>query len=253
MSPLWRDELRVVLYPRRLVLCRLTGVLRRRLLARSIVDVEDNPVRRLGELAASPEFRDCRLVVILSGAYVRYRVLPWNAALASESEWLAYAQHEFGAVLGNVAAGWRICLSDAGSRMPRFACAAEVDVLDALGAIPRIASIRPGLAAAFNARRREFVQPSGWFVLQDATRLTLALFVAGVWMLTRNRQLPPHWELALPDMLDREHLIAGLEKVSWVFIHSESVVSSLQDRYQVADVTLPRDADPELRPFAMAL
>ena len=147
---------------------------------------------------------DSKLEVVLSNHLLRYAVLPWSAALASEDEWMAYARHVFAATYGAEAAGWRIRICDGGRGKSRVACAADAALLDAIAAVERVVSIEPHLVAAFNARRDEFGNEPGWFVLHEPGRLTLALLAEGEWKLLRNRQAPADWRDRLEDLLYRE-------------------------------------------------
>jgi hypothetical protein len=59
-------------------------------------------------IAALPEvlknYRNQDASVVLADQFVRYALLPWNAALKSDAEWVALALHRFGALPGAPAA-----------------------------------------------------------------------------------------------------------------------------------------------------
>ncbi len=150
-----------------------------------------------------------KLEVVLSNHLVRYAVLPWSAALATDDEWDAYARHVFAGTYGADAANWRVRICDGGRGRNRVACAIDAALLDALVAVERVVSIQPHLMAAFNARRREFGEHPGWFVLHEPGRLTLCLAAGGEWKLLRNRQAPENWRDSLHDLLHRELLASG--------------------------------------------
>jgi len=168
---------------------------------------------------------DAKLDVVLSNHLLRYAVLPWSAALATEDEWIAYAQHVFGSTYGAAAAGWRIRICDGGRGHTRIACAADAALLDAIAAVERVASIQPHLMAAFNARRREFGAEPGWFVLQEPGRLTLGLISGGEWKLVRNRQAPDGWRDSLNELLHRETAASGAAACSRIVLHSGLAVA----------------------------
>jgi hypothetical protein len=151
-----------------------------------------------------------RLEVVLSNHLVRYALLPWSPALASEREWMAYAQHVFAGTYGADASAWRIRVCDGGRGRSRVACAADAALLDAITAVERVVSIQPHLMAAFNAHRGEFGAEPGWFVLHEPGRLTLGLVADGEWKLLRNRQAADDWRDSLPDLLHRETAAGGV-------------------------------------------
>ena len=47
--------------------------------------------------ASWPSRRHYEVSVVLADQFVRYALLPWNAALKSDEQWLALARHRFGA------------------------------------------------------------------------------------------------------------------------------------------------------------
>lgn len=151
-----------------------------------------------------------RITVVLSSHLVRYAVLPWSATLSGESEWMAFARHSFAATYGDAAASWSVRLCPTGRRKPRVACAVEASLLDALGALKNVVSVQPALMAEFNARRREFGEAPGWFVVRERGRLTVGLVAELEWKLVRVRQAQEDWRTRLPDLLAREAAIAGL-------------------------------------------
>jgi hypothetical protein len=236
VSRLWRSEERVGLCPDRLVL------------ASSIRPVEHDPAAELRELPG-----DSKLAVVLSNHFVRYAVLPWSAALASEQKWLAYARHTFTSTYGSAAAGWQIRVCATGRRQPCLATAVDASLIESLSANPRVVSIEPYLIASFNARARAFGERTAWFVLQEPGRLTLSLFAGGAWKLVRVRQAARGWRDSLADVLDRELAACGEPDCDHAFAYSEEALPERLGRYRVADVTLPRGASPDARPRAMAL
>lgn len=150
------------------------------------------------------------LEVILSNHLVRYTVLPWSAALSTERDWMAYAEHIFTSTYGARAAGWRIRICDAGRRRARVACAVEATLLNSIAAMPRVVSIQPHLMSAFNTRRGEFDKDPGWFVLHERGRLTLGLVADGEWKLLRNRAAREDWRETLADLIQRETTASGV-------------------------------------------
>lgn len=153
---------------------------------------------------------DGALEVILSNHLVRYTVLPWSAALSTDRDWMAYAEHTFRSTYGARAKGWSIRICDAGRRRARVACAVNATLLDSIAAIPRVVSIQPHLMNAFNAQRGEFDRAPGWYVAYEPGRLTLGLVADGEWKLLRNRAARDDWRETLADLIRRETAASGV-------------------------------------------
>jgi len=157
-----------------------------------------------------------RLAVILSHHFVRYALLPWNAALQSEDAWRAYAEHRLAAIYGAPAAPWALRVAATAPRGARIACAVEQALIDALqtklrerGVRP--ASVQPHLMAAFNRSRRRLRGASCWLVVAEAGRLALALIERGAWRSLRSRRVDARWREALPQLIAREGALLGEE------------------------------------------
>lgn len=170
-------------------------------------------------LAALPEmlknYRDQDAAVVLADQFVRYALLPWNAALKSEAEWVALAQHRFSALHGAPAAEWQIKVTETAPRGARLACAVERELVSGLAeqfvaAGVRLVSVQPFLVAAFNRIRRTVGNGSCWIVVEERGRLTLALIQHGQWLAIRARRSDARWRNLLPEILEREAAFLGL-------------------------------------------
>lgn len=170
-------------------------------------------------LAALPEvlknYRNQEAAVVLADQFVRYALLPWNAALKSEAEWVALAQHRFGALHGAPAAEWQIKVTETAPRGARLACAVERELIAALAeqfvaAGVHLASAQPFLVAAFNRIRKQVGNGSCWIVVEERGRLTLALIQRGEWLAIRARRSDDRWRGLLPEILERETAFLGL-------------------------------------------
>ena len=196
--------------------------------------------------------RNARVHVVLSNHYVRYAVLPWSKALASDDDWQAFALHSFQSTYGaGVAANWHIKVSRAGAKRARVASAVDASLVDALRDVPGVASIRPYLMNAFNVRRRSLGKGTWWFVLQEAGRLVISRLVNGEWQLIRRRRAGADWKEALPQLLDRELLAE--QRPDAVAICSEEEVAGATGDFRLVDLTLPPGASADMRPHVMAL
>lgn len=226
MSPLRRDELRVGLSHDRLVVARFERGLRRMLVDELVHPVNGNQVERLKELA-----QGCEVFVVLSSYLVRYQLLAWSAGLASEEEWLAFAQHRFASTYGDGAKAWEIRVSGAPKGRARVASAMDRCLLESLREIPGVVSVQPYLMAAFNAYRQALPSAS-WLVLHEPGRFTIGLIVDDAWKAVRTRQAPARWRESLPDLLEREASATG-EQCDHLAMHSEDPIPSHVGRYRV--------------------
>lgn len=175
--------------------------------------------------AALGERAPRRLTVILSHHFLRYALLPWNAALQSEEAWRAYAEHRLAAIYGAPAAPWVLRVAATAPRGARIACAVEQALIDALQAKlrergVRLASVQPHLMAAFNRSRRRLRGASCWLVVAEAGRLALALIERGAWCSLRTRRAGEDWREALPALLAREGALLGREAPRPPFVAS---------------------------------
>jgi hypothetical protein len=174
-------------------------------------------------LAALPEvlksYRNQEAAVVLADQFVRYALLPWNAALKSEAEWVALAQHRFGALHGAPAAEWQVKVTETAPHGARLACAVERVLISGLAeqfvaAGVHLASAQPFLVAAFNRLRsgvRNIVGNGNcWIVVEERGRLTLALIQRGEWLAIRARRSDDRWRGLLPEILEREAAFLGL-------------------------------------------
>jgi len=157
--------------------------------------------------------------IILADQFVRYALLPWSDTLKTHEQWLGLARHRFSAVHGPGAADWEIKFAETAPSGPRLACAVDRSLVDALtaaadAATVRLVSVQPFLVAAFNRLRAKVIGPAGscWLVVEEPGRLTLALFLRGVWATIRSRRADWRWRRVLPEILGRESAFLGLEE-----------------------------------------
>jgi hypothetical protein len=155
--------------------------------------------------------------VILADQFVRYALLPWSDTLKTHEQWLSLARHRFCAIHGPIANEWEIKFAETAPSGPRLACAVDRELVEELGsrffsAGVRLASVQPYLVAAFN-RVRHMTGGSCWMVIEEPGRLTLALFLRGVWVAIRSRRADEHWRRVLPEIIERESGFLGLDEV----------------------------------------
>lgn len=162
------------------------------------------------------ELKDKEASVVLADRFVRYALLPWSDTLKTHEQWLGLARHRFTSIHGPVAAEWEIKFAETAPSGPRLACAVDRGLIDELGVRAtahqvRLASVMPFLVAAFN-KVRDMTGGSCWLVVEEPGRLTLALFLKGVWVAIRSRRADERWRRVLPEILSREAAFLGLEE-----------------------------------------
>lgn len=233
MSLPWRDELRIGVCPKRLVLARYRRAPLRRLIETSVLPVTGDLALETAKVAAK-----AGVTIVLSSELLRYALLPWTPTLRSTAEWRDYAQHAFSSTYGEAANAWEVHFCSTGYRRARLAIAVDASLLRSLRALPGVVSIQPHLMAAFNARRRALRRRNAWLVLQEDGRLTLALVKNGDWQVVRSRRTHGEWQPALQELLDRETAATPGSGCDDVLLCAESPAPSRLGRYRVTDLGL---------------
>ena len=269
MSPMWRDRLRIGLCPDRLILAAWRRGLRPALGRKEVIPIEggteaagwQRAVEALGSALTSVVARPCDVTVVLSNHFVRYALLPWNAALKTGAEWHALARHQFEGVHGQ-AAGWDLKVALTGARGARIACAVETGLLEALeqkigGSGLKglaLASVQPYLMAAFNRIRSRIGREPCWLLIVEPGCMAMALLESGAWRALRNRRIDAGWRTALPGLLERESALLGLEEpCRRIVVHAhEEADAELPGEFHLRDLTLEVFGRDE-RALAMAL
>lgn len=117
----------------------------------------------------------------LSSHFLRFALLPFSAALATDRERAAFARLELEAIHGERVAGWTLSLDDAPLGAAAPVCAVDTALLEALRAAGQRAgltlrAIRPAFAAALQIQRGRDRAPRYGFAFAEAGRVTLALY-----------------------------------------------------------------------------
>jgi hypothetical protein len=185
-----------------------------RLLLRLVPQAGETPVeafeRQLEALAPS---RSTRITCALGGDVVRWRVVPWNDALAKPSQRQALAESCFADAYGEIAKGWDVRLQHGSFGRATLACAVDAGLPDRLDAAARerglrLVSVQPSLMLAHNGVRKHLVEELFWFVWCEGPWRTL-LLMSGREPL-QLKQVPASGE-ALSRCLDREWFALGME------------------------------------------
>jgi len=223
VSLLWRNHLRISLCAERLVLAGYARGLRAGKPRGEVlpVQVQPNAEEWRGAVDALPQalraYGNHDVSVVIADQFVRYVLLPWNAALKSAEQWMALARHRLTAVHGAAAAGWDIKLTETAPMGPRLACAADRELIQELSAKlvaanARLVSAQPFLVTAFNRIRTTIGNGSCWLVIEEPGRLTLAFIQRGVWVAIRSRRSDSGWRELLPGLIERESAFLALSE-----------------------------------------
>jgi hypothetical protein len=266
VSPSWRDQLRIGLCPDRLLLAAYGRGFRPRLVKTETVAFEPSsqtpwaaPLAALPAAIARAGLRRPKVTVVLSNHFVRYAVLPWSAALRNDAAWQALARHHFAGVHGPASEGWAVRLSARSLRGARVAAAIDAALLDGLARAigesgASFESAQPYLMAAFNRACRAVGKESCWLAVEEPGRLTLALLLDGSWRSVRSRRADGAWPDILPETLEREGAVLGLDQpCSRVLVCSERAADADLEGLQLRDLTLPIGEAPGHRALAMVM
>lgn len=233
MSPLLRDELRVLLGPDQVVLVRVgreltSRGLKHRVLAKT---VEECAAVASGEVswdaaikmleAKLPGLADRRMfaTVILSNHFMRYVMVPWSEALSDEAEEMAVARHCFRQVYGDAAESWELRLSPEPAVARQLASAVDGRLLALLRGLfeqagVTLKSVQPYLMAVYNNCRASLQERSAWLVLFEPGCLCLALMQQGRLASVRTMRIGSDWHDSLPLILEREACLAESDTAS---------------------------------------
>jgi hypothetical protein len=264
---LWNDQLRLGVCPDRLVVAAYRRGLRPRLHRAEVVPLTaaaGAPRWRAAvdalPAALAPLVRDRpHVTVILSNHLVRYDLLPWNPALASERDWLAHARARLASVYGAQAGAWALCISVPAPRGERVVSATDEALVDAIearvaAAGARLSGIQPHLIAVYSRIHPPPGERSFWLVVREPGRATVVLVRGGRWQAIRSFALEETGAAALADLIEGESAALGLDRPPLrVVVHStEAFDASRFGRYEVRDVTLGAGSTLRDRNLAMA-
>jgi hypothetical protein len=127
--------------------------------------------------AAAPRLRALR--VVLSDQFVRYLVVPWDDALRTTEERLAYLSHHYRSVYGERVGSWCMAAGDVGSDSALcLAAAVDEALVDALHALAgqhgaTLRSVVPHAVAALNTSRRAIDARSCFVAVREPGALCL--------------------------------------------------------------------------------
>ena len=221
MLPSWRDEVRVALCPDRVILARVSGRWRPRVIAKQIVHcaglgiADWKPgIEALAPALAESRWKDADAAVIVSNHFVRYALVPWSAALVSDAEKLGWVRHHFVEVYGEAVANAQYRWSEEGPDAGCLASAIDGEFMDRIGSVfegngLRLRSIQPYLMAVFNRFGRRAAGKAWWVLAAEPGHVCLASIARGRWHGIASRKIGADWQTEMRTVLDRELVLAG--------------------------------------------
>jgi hypothetical protein len=208
---LWADRLLVSLAPNRVALARVRGRWRPKLISKQVME-SDQPLDALRSAVAALGKKRLQATVVLSNRFVRYAVVPCDAAVSGPEEELALARFHFSRIHGERAKGWDLRLSDGPSGAARLASAVDAGLVAAIrGCFPsgsgaKLVSVQPYLMAAYNRWRDAIAREDAWLVLPETDGACLAYATRAGWLAARLLRYEDAGGTSLAESMEREQL-----------------------------------------------
>jgi len=125
-----------------------------------------------------------RIRLVLSNHFVRYTALPWQADIISRQDWVAIAEHDFRKRYGQVAEGWKVCVSLNGFGHNVVAAAIDESLIDGLNDIAqehgyKLVTIEPILMAALKQLLPN--EDKQWLLIAEPERVLLCEIEGKEW------------------------------------------------------------------------
>ncbi len=235
MSPLWREQVQVLVTPTSLTLVRFGRGARPAMLATSTVPVTERvgeglpswtgPLMALSRVLQTKEWAQGDLSIVLSNHFVRYQVVSWRDELRDMPELIEYASQLLRQAYGRQSADWSVEISLDRVGSPYVASAVETQFLDEIKGIAvhqgrRLVSVRPLLMEAFNWAKAWLKTACQWLVIVEDGMICAALVGHGRWVVVRTCRTGPDWPAELVAMLEREQfLVDEAESAQTVLLH----------------------------------
>ena len=146
------------------------------------------------------------LRVVLSGRFVRWQLLPWQAQISHPDELVTFATLKFRETFGQAVEDWEVILSPQPPGKPALACAVDSALLDALRTTcnksgAKLVAVSPYFSVAFDRWRYVFRKKTAWFGLIESDCVTVGLLSNGQWSGLRTERVNMNWQDALPAMM----------------------------------------------------
>ena len=220
MSPQWRDEIAILLTPRRVALTRMCRGIRPRCVGEANLRVENGSyvdwrpaLAVLHAQLADPAWQRADARVVISDHWARYAIVPWSDDILNNEERVAHGRICLAGIYGKVTDQWQVSVSEAAPGQARVACAIPETLLGEIrGALEayrlRLISAQPQLIAAYNAWRDRLPDANGWFVAIDEGTLAAARLVRESWDRVYAARIGSDWMAELQRLRTFGRLVA---------------------------------------------
>lgn len=225
MSLLWRDELRVVLCPDKVIILGLGKGLHYTIRHEVIFTCSSEPgevpwrqaIAALAQWLQGNEVGRARATVILSNHFVRYALMPFSPEVTNLVEEHELAQAVVGNIYGDVAQKWKLVISDGGYNEARLIAAMDIELLEAIThvfaqASVRLVAVKPYLTSVFNACRKQIPGSGGMIAVAEPGQLLAVVAKENKLLSVRRVALSGDLVEQLPKLLQREVMLSGLEE-----------------------------------------
>lgn len=233
MSPLWRDQLRIFLYPDKVTIVRVRKGLRPKEESRQSIPCEPvaelapwfAPLNTLMQWLGETKPQKTDVTVILSNHFVRYCLLPWSAEIGSAEEEMVFARIHFEKIFGDVVSQWSLRVSDAPYQSSRLASAVDQELLTGLAEVfekseVRLVSIQPYLMWCMNDCCLPLKNQKGLFLLVEQGKACLMRFDEKAVVDIKAIVLQEDVLEELTALLQREMLFYGLDERTSIYVHA---------------------------------
>lgn len=219
MSPLWRDQVNILLAPDSVQVAQFgRGWSPRARWSRSMACAQPGgwqmALDALERILALQTWSGIGARVVVSNHFAHYALVPGAASLRDAAERTAAARHLMHATYGEASANWRIASGQAHSRGALLAAAIETPFLEGIQAVLTKAtlqplSIEPLVVHAFNQCRPSIARGAAWLVVAEPGRMSLGYLERGAWILHRIERIRASIDEALLPLLERCKLADG--------------------------------------------
>jgi hypothetical protein len=162
--------------------------------------------------------------VIVSDSLVRYALIPWSDDVQKGAELDAFSRIHFESLFGSSVADWKIQIDAGDYGKQRIACAMDNGMIEALHALfakhgLRFVLLQPYFMHVFNRWRQRFLG-NALCVMLDSGWVMFASFKEGNWHNIRTIRVGDDVSSSLPDLIEREMLLQGLDAKAAVYLHN---------------------------------
>lgn len=148
-------------------------------------------------------------VVILSNNFIRYQVVPWNAAIVNHDEEIGFVRYRYEMIFGAMVNDWEFRLSTAVYGQQRLASAVDKGFITSImqvikGARCTLKSIRPRLMHDVNQLFSGVKGGDCRIVHYERGRVVVGVVKDGVWVSVRQARLNAEFPDMLVDFINRD-------------------------------------------------